>query len=231
MTALTLSPPPPRAPRRNPGLIVAGAVLAVVATMAFGLAALALWGDSKTDSAGYVSTKSDPFTTSTYALATDDLEIDGAGWLVDHDVFGDIRLRVDSRNGKPVFVGIARTDDVDAYLRQSAYAEVTDVDYDPFHPTYRAHAGGRVPAAPAEQDIWVASTHGPGTQTLNWEVEDGKWSVVVMNADGSRGVDAGVSAGAKIDWLDSIGWWLIGGGALLGAGATALIVAGSRRRL
>jgi len=228
MTATALSPPPPRHQHRNSGAIVAGVVVGVLATIALGLGTLALWGDSKTDSNGYLATKSHTFKTSTSALATDDLDVDGTGWLVDNDAFGKIRLQVDS--DKPVFVGIAKARDVDAYLAHSAYAEVTDVDYDPFEASYRAHFGAARPAAPADQDIWVASTHGSGTQRLNWDVKDGTWSVVVMNADGSAGVDAAVSAGAKIDWLGTLGWSLLGAGILLGAGATTLIVLGARRR-
>ena len=231
MSTVTLSPPPTRPPRRSTGQIAAGAVLALAAAFVLTLGGIAMWGNSKTDSAGYVSTKSDPFHASGHAIATDDLDIDGARWLVDHDVFGKVRLRADSHNGKPVFVGIARSRDVDDYLRGTSYAELTDVDYSPFEASYRDHAGARSPGAPADRDIWVASTHGPGTQTLNWDVQDGNWSVVVMNADGSAGVDAGVSAAAKIDWLDTLGWALLGAGTLLGAGAAALIVVGSRRRL
>jgi hypothetical protein len=230
MTATILSPPPQRTPRRNQGAVIAGTVLGVVAAAVLVVAGLSFYGNSKTDSAGYIATKSDPYTTSSYALATDDLDIDGTGWLVDTGVAGDIRLRADAHNGKPLFVGIARSTDVDAYLRRSEYAEITDVDYDPFHASYRAHAGAEKPAAPAEQDIWVAQTHGAGTQTLNWSVKDGTWSVVVMNADGSAGVDAGVSAGAKIDWLDTLGWSLLGFGVLLGAGGVTMIVLGARRR-
>jgi len=231
MSTATLTPPPTRPAHRSSAQIGIGIALAIVAAITLTLGALAMWGDSKTDSAGYLSTKSDQFSTSSHAIATDDLEIDGVGWLVDRDVLGDIRLRADARNGKPVFIGIAPTRDVDAYLRGTAYAELTDVDYSPFEPTYRDHAGARAPGVPSRQGIWVAQTHGPGTQTLNWDVKDGTWSVVVMNADGSRGVDAGVSAAAKVDWLDTAGWALLGAGVLLGGAAAALIVAGSRRRL
>jgi hypothetical protein len=230
MTATSLSPPPPRTQRRSTGSIVGGAVLGFVALITIALGTLSLWGDSKTDSAGFAHTGTDRYVTSTSAIATDDLDIDGAGWLVDHDVFGKIRLRVDSNNDKPVFVGIAHSKDVGAYLDHSAYAELTDVDYSPFEPTYRGHQGAQRPGAPADQDIWVASTHGPGTQTLTWDVEDGSYSVVVMNADGSPGVDAGVSAGARITWLDTVGWSLMGAGILMLAGGTALIATGARRR-
>jgi hypothetical protein len=40
-----------------------------------------------------------------------------------------------------------------------------------------------------------------------------------MNADGSAGVDARVSAGAKLPWLTAVGW------GTLGAGVLGLIVA------
>jgi len=59
-------------------------------------------------------------------------------------------------------------------------------------------------------------------------VDDGDWSVVVMNADGSRGVAADVSAGAKLPFLDEVGWSAIGGGSALLIGAAALIVLGVR---
>lgn len=231
MSTATLTPPPTRPPRRSTAQIGIGIALAIAAAISLTLAAMALWGDSKTDSAGYLSTKSQPFETSTHAIATDDLDIDGAGWLIDRGVFGKIRLRVDARGGKPVFVGIARTRDVDAYLRGTAYAELTDVDYSPFKPIYRDHAGIDVPGVPADQGFWVAATHGPGTQTLDWKLDDGHWSVVVMNADGSRDVDAKVSAAAKIDWLDTAGWILLGTGVVLGGAAATLIALGSRRRL
>lgn len=231
MSTATLTPPPTRPPHRSSAQIGAGIVLAIAAAIALTLGAMALWGDSKTDSSGYLSTNAERFTANGHAIATDDLDIDGAGWLIDNDVFGKIRLRADARGGKPVFVGIARSRDVDAYLRGTSYSELTDVDYSPFDPKYRDHTGARAPGVPSEQGIWVASTHGPGTQTLDWQLEDGNWSVVVMNPDGSSGVDANVSAAAKIDWLDTAGWILLGTGVLLGGGAAALIVAGSRRRL
>jgi hypothetical protein len=231
MTATaSLSPPPQKQSRRaSPASIAAGAVLGTLAAIVLSLGALSLWSNSKADAAGYVHTGSDRFATTTHALATDDLDLNGAGWLVDQDVIKKVRVRADANNGKPLFVGVARSQDVKNYLAATDYAEVTDVDYSPFEPTYRAHTGGAVPATPAAQDFWAASTHGTGTQSLNWKADDGKWSVVVMNADGSRGVDARVSAGAKIDWLGPAGWALVGFGTLMLAGSVGLVVAGARR--
>jgi hypothetical protein len=63
-----------------------------------------------------------------------------------------------------------------------------------------------------------------------WDVDDGDWSVVVMNADGSPGVSAEVSAGAKLPELGAIGWSTMGGGALLLVAGIVLMVAGARPR-
>ena len=50
-----------------------------------------------------------------------------------------------------------------------------------------------------------------------------------MNADGSPGVDAGISAGAKIPFLSELGWSAIGTGAVFVIAAAGLLVLGIRR--
>jgi hypothetical protein len=107
---------------------------------------------------------------------------------------------------------------------------VSDVDSWPFEIDYeeRAVAGKGKPAPPGEQRIWAASVQGAGTQTLEWDVEDGDWSVVVMNADGSRGVNAEVEAGAKVPFLTEIGWTAAGTGAVLLIAAAGLLLLGIR---
>ena len=77
------------------------------------------------------------------------------------------------------------------------HTTVHDVEagpFDSFDADYTRHAGQRHPASPEHADIWAASNQGAGTQTVAWEIEDGNWSVVVMNADGSLGVDADIRA-------------------------------------
>jgi hypothetical protein len=223
----------PSPSRSNPGRVVATVTGAVAGVVAFGLVvvgAVLLWGNAQKDHDGYISTGSDRFHTRTYALATDDLDIDtdAPDWLVDGPVLGKIRLEATSRAGKPVFVGIAPTKDVDAYLRGTGHATVTDVDYSPFRASYDTRSGGR-PAPPVAQRFWTASANGAGTRTLEWKVRDGNWSVVVMNADGSANVDAGVSAGSDAPWLPSAGWGSLGGGVVLMVIAGTLIFVGVRR--
>ena len=223
------------APRRSGGRIAALIAAGVAALLAVGFiaaGALLLWGDSKKDDQGYLSTGKERYAASTYALASDNLDIDmdGAGWIMDRDDLGNVRLKVQSSAGKPVFVGIARTSDVSDYLRGISYTSVTDVDYSPFHASYRDrdHDGDRRPALPADQDFWAAAAHGSGTQTVAWDLEDGDWSIVVMNADGSRGVDTDISAGAKVPFLATLGWVALGGALLLLITAGTLVYLGVR---
>jgi hypothetical protein len=221
---------PKRSTAARVSLLVGAGVASLLAVSALGLAGLAFWGDSQKDERGYVSTGSERFAASTHALATDslDMDLDGAEGLIDATGFGDIRLDVAPQTDKPVFVGIARTDDLSAYLADVSHTTVTDLDYEPFEASYSPHAGGRNPAEPGGERIWAASTQGAGPQTLTWEAEDGDWSIVVMNADGSPGVEADVSAGAKLPFLTPLGWSALGGGALLLLAAIALAVLGIR---
>jgi hypothetical protein len=230
MTDQTTDTQPKRSRPAQIALIVTGAITGLAAAGLLAIGGAALWGDSQKDADGYLSTDSHRFAASTHALASEslDVDLDGAEWLMDSEDFGEVRLNVAPQGDEPVFVGIAPTDQVSQYLRGVAHRSVTDVDYWPFEASYAERAGDRRPAPPEEQSIWAASAQGAGPQTLEWDVEDGDWSVVVMNADGSPGVDAGISAGAKIPLLSEIGWSAIGTGAVLLVAAAGLLVVGIR---
>jgi hypothetical protein len=64
---------------------------------------------------------------------------------------------------------------------------------------------------------------------VTWEVREGDWSVVLMTADGSRGVAAEVDLGAKLSFLLWVAIGVLIGGALLLGGGIALIVLAARR--
>ena len=221
--------PPRRHRAARTTSVVVGAIVGLTAFAMLALGGVLLWADSKKDEQGYIHTDTERFATRTAALATDNLDVDshGLGWLTSHDRYGNIRLKVSSRNDKPVFVGIARTSDVATYLRGTSHTTVTDFHSDPFRAVYRAERGSGRPAAPASKRIWAASSHGTGMQTVTWDVKHGNWSVVVMNADGSRGVDTGVSAGADFPILSALAWGSVGGGLVLLGVAALLIVAGT----
>jgi hypothetical protein len=179
-----------------------------------------------------VATASDPFSTRGYALATDNLDVnsDIPGWVARRDDVGKVRLQVTPHGEKPVFVGIAPTGDVARYLDDSPHSAIRDLEYSPFRVDYAARGGDRRPDAPGSQRFWAASAEGPGAQTLTWDVRHGDWTVVVMNADGSRGVETGISAGMRLPFLSAIGWSTLGGGAVLLAAAGGLFYLGLRPR-
>ena len=62
------------------------------------------------------------------------------------------------------------------------------------------------------------------------EGREGDWSVVLMNADGSRGVAADIDLGAKMSFLLWVAIGLLLGGVLVVGGSTALIVLAARTR-
>jgi hypothetical protein len=216
---------------RRIALVVTGSLASLVAAGLLAIGGLALWGDSQKDSHGYLSTDTHRFEAGTRALATENLDVDlgDADWVAQSNDLGKARVQVESRDDKPVFVGIARTTDVENYLSGVSHTTVTDVDTSPFDASYDDHAGDRRPVAPTDSHIWAASEHGSGKQTLTWNIEDGDYSVVVMNADGSRGVDADVSTGANVPFLDEIGWSALGSGGFVLVIGIALLVVGIRR--
>jgi hypothetical protein len=214
---------------RTPHL-AGGALLALAAAVLLSLGGLALWADSRKDADGYLSTDAQRFAAGSRALTTGDLDLDGLGTLVDSGAGDDnVRFQVTSARRKPVFVGVARTSDASAYLRRVAHTTVTDVSTSPFRARYEPHPGAERPGPPARQRFWAASAQGTGRQSVAWDAFHGSWSVVVMNADGSRGVAADVSAGAKAPFLDEIGWGALGSGLLVLGAAAALVVHGARR--
>jgi hypothetical protein len=204
-------------------LFIAGSLAAALAA---GLLAGAVWiHNANTDSAGYIVTGDHRVQTVTHALASHDLDVDSDfDWVLDRGP----ELRVSGESSKPLFIGIARTADVERYLAGVEYDEVTDFDIDPLTLTTERQAGTNSPAAPASQTIWAASVEGTGPQTLDWDAEYGEWSVVVMNADGSAAVDAELSFGAHIPHLTWIGIGGAIGGALLLVAAAGLIYLGAR---
>jgi hypothetical protein len=210
-------------------LTITGAIATLLAVALVGAGALALWGDSQKGSDGYLTTDTERFHAGTRALATENLDVDlgDADTLAESDDLGRIKVTAESRDGKPLFVGIARTSDVEDYLAGVPYTSVDDVNASPFEADYTRHGGNRHPVSPEHAGIWAESSNGSGEQTIDWEIDDGDWSVVVMNADGSLGVDADVSAGANVPFLDELGWSAIGSGAfalVIGIGLIALAV-------
>lgn len=219
-TPVNTQPSPP--PRARPAGRIAALVLAV-ASLSGGALALAGGGtliavDHSWRDDGYLTSDTARLTTSSHAIASEGVELGG------HDedwVLGRARVRVTADGTNPVFVGVARASDVEAYLADVGHSTVTDLD-DPVA-TYEHHAGGAPAVKPAESDIWVEQATGRGVQSIDWSLDDrpGRWTVVVMNADGTAGVDVEADVGATVPVLGEVTAGLIVVGALfvlVGAG-------------
>ena len=180
------------------------------------------------DDDGYYTSGKERLEADSYAITTEDIDLgaDPADWAPEH-VVGTIRVRVESTTGGPVFLGIARTDDVDHYLGSVDHAELTD--FANGAPRYDLHPGRAPRGRPEAEEIWVAESQGTGEQLVDWDAETGIWSAVVMNADASRGISVDTDAGAKIGWLIWVGVGLAVIGLVLTATGVVLVVVIARR--
>ncbi|MEV4143812.1 DUF4389 domain-containing protein [Amycolatopsis sp. NPDC049691] len=179
-----------------------------------------LWADrTQRDADGYLTASTD-VVASGYAVMTDPVQVHGISGFT--AFAGAVRVRATSTDGRPVFVGIGRSDAVAGYLAGTEYTTLADR-----RAGDRTHPGGAPAVPPGDAGVWVASTSGPGTQGLAWPVLDGQWTAVVMNADSSRGISVRAEAGAT---APAVGWvalgllvigiaMLAGGAALIGIGA------------
>jgi hypothetical protein len=189
-----------------------------------GIAVLAAYLFDRDD--GYFNSDRRQLESATYAITSEeiDLRIDEIDWAPD-EILGEVRVRVEGQ--EPVFVGIGRDSDVDRYLGDVARDELIDFDGD--EPEFERHGGGSPGTPPGEQGFWVAESEGSVEQTLTWDAEFGRWTVVVMNADAVLGIDVEADAGVKLDWAIWAGLGMFVVGLLMSVGAVAVILLIGRR--
>ena len=148
-----------------------------------------------------------------------------------------MRLRAETSSDGVLFVGIAATADVDAYLDGVGHDEIVEWDADQADITdveYVTHRGTAIPDAPGSEMFWETSAAGTGEQILECTIEPGDWTVVVMNTDASSGIGAEVSFGTRVPAsVQVIAWTVFALGVVaLVSGATLLITRlGRVRRL
>lgn len=205
-------------------LLALGGIGMLVGAGALGFAHIFLRDDD-----GYFEVTLDRIETATVAVVSPDLDLGAEpgspDWVLDTlDI--DVRLRVTGADtARDVFVAVGSESEVDAYLEGVAHTEI--IELDGRQPVYRDRAGGDEIEAPVDRGIWEAEAAGPGTQELVWEATEGRWSVIVMNADGSPGVAADVEVGVKSGFLVPLVAILGGVGLVITAGGVALVVFGA----
>lgn len=178
-------------------LIILGALIAL---LGFGCGAAGLAAYRSVDSDGYVE-GGGHMSTATAAFVTDTAEFESVD-ANEATKAGKVRLRIaaERQDGGPVFVGIGKDVDVADFVADGSFTTVRDLEFGPFDYQSVAQGGSRPLPSPA-QGAFSASATGEGRQELVWPIEAGRWRAVIMNADGSPGVDVEVSFAAKFPYL------------------------------
>jgi hypothetical protein len=221
----------------KPRRVIALVVASIIAVLGLGLLAAGAslgWAlGTQRDDTGFFTTPDERFETDSFALTTADIDLGRPGrddWWADRDL-ATVRITVDNADARPVFVGIGPASDVEAYLAGVPHDDITDVDFDRHSVEYRRENAGGIsaPAPPADQAFWVARASGANSQSLTWDLEPGRWAIVVMNADATTAVVADIELGGRIDYLAQIAIGLGISGLMMLAMATAMIVGGVGR--
>jgi hypothetical protein len=207
--------PPPRGAQTRPwtaGRVVLLVCGCVVLLMSLGIGtggvALAVTDAVARDHGGYLMSRDVSLATGSYALVSQNLTLSSgeASSQLPRWLLGDAKVEVTSA-AADVFVGIAPTDDVAGYLRGVRHATVVDLRTGrggDVHAVYRTSGAGGPSIPPTDADFWSAQATGSGTVSVVWPVDEGDWTVVMMNADGSSGVSADSAVGATLPWLGRV---------------------------
>lgn len=207
-------------------LLVFGIIVLLVSLVLLIPGGALIWAErTLRDDEGFYTSKTVEFDRDSYAILTESANIDlgeeeweWLPWVRSWGPGDFLTLKIEgssSDSSKQIFIGVAETSDLEDYLTGVEYDEITDFNFRRFRfsPKYRNHPGTSEPLAPTSQAFWIASAYGAGTQTLEWTIESGTYSFLLMNADGSRGLDLEALGGIAVPSL----LWGIGMGLLIGS--------------
>jgi len=209
------------------GVVAAGAFLLLATVLLVGGIGLAVSSAVIRDDDGLVRSTPATWSTAGYAVRSDTVRFHATGMMGDasQQMMGTVEVQADGLDGRDVFVGIASSSDVDRYLGRAAGSMMRDPwGEDDERSTFTD--GDAPDMAPGAAQIWVASSAGPGPQTIRWEPRPGHWTLVVMNEDASAPVAAEVTVAAELPILHRLGVPVAVAGLLLFvASGVALIIA------
>jgi hypothetical protein len=122
-----------------------------------------------------------------------------------------------------VFIGVGPKAQVDRYLAGASIDEVNDFEVDPWSLDKTRREGTTKPKPPTTQSFWVAKSSG-SSAAIDWKVRDGSYRVVVMNADGSRGVATQSQFEVEVPHLSTIALAMLIVGLVTVGGGIAMMV-------
>lgn len=228
--------------RREPwGLFHIGVVLVAVIMLiaAFGLVmggtSLRSIQEIMTDEEGYIMSNTKRIQVSSYGVVVEDMDIDidpvALRWFENRGGFLSFKMTTESNNPeKAIFVGVARKADAYSYIEPMEYHNIVDYDFgwEPgtsgsSQPQYMLHPGDAPTAPPTVHSYWIVQGAASGPQTIVWEPEAGNYYLVLMNADGSRNVDADIKLGVEVPFFAGLGNILLTAGLFVGGIAVLML--------
>ncbi|UCH43583.1 MAG: hypothetical protein JSW16_03310 [Dehalococcoidales bacterium] len=208
-------------------LLVIGIIVLLVSIGMLAAGGTLLWLDSTIkDGDGFYCTRTIRIEKGSYAIVAvpDSIAMQGIWdwpWRYGYGDLGDLTaFKVEGSNNDPlnqVFIGVATASELDDYLTDVELDEISSLHIIPSSVDYRHHPGNAVPGNPATQTFWIESTLGTGSQVLKWDfVEPAGYSLVLMNGDGSAGIDMSIVLGVKAPLIeDAVEFFVFGGVFLL----------------
>ena len=200
-------------------LLVFGVIIILISIGLIFAGGALIWADANhIDDEGFINSDIIQIARGSCAVMTGSIDIDEEAlrvlkWWGLITVF---EIEGGSNNpSKQIFIGVAEESDLKAYLSGVDYDEMTLNNrgwLSSLTPAYTNHPGSSAPATPTSGTFWIESAYGTGTQTLAWETEVGSHSIVLMNDDGSSGIDLSMVFKVKIPPIIGLSIGLLIGG-------------------
>jgi hypothetical protein len=212
----------------------------IVLLISFGLTAIGstlLWVNARhVDNEGFLTSDTLHTVKSSNAVVIGPIELDEVAISVLRTIGVITVFRFEATNNnasKQIFMGVADQSDLEKYLDNVAYDELKGYNLgwrlNFRRVTYVNHPGTSSPSNPTSAPIWAVSAVGNGPKTLEWQTEAGNNSIVIMNGDGSKGIDLDVIVKAKIPSIAGYGVGLLVAGIILLMGGGLMVFFAVRR--
>ncbi len=193
-------------------IIRTGGIIGLIAAVFFLLSGIYFLSQNSTtkDSQGFFSTWGFNVQKDSSAIV---LEPDGIEFDINWDMgsIGVFKVLTDMETrGKEFFIGSASVEDARSYLTGVEYDKITGLWIFPPRADYQRFNGDTLPVDPVSQDFWIDTISGKGTKELIWDPEHD--SLIIMNADGSAGLDLNIQVKTKaaVLFIAGIGGLMIG---------------------
>ena len=181
-------------------LIIFGVILILASLVALAAGGGVIWASQyHKDSHGFHVTDAMRIKSLTYAVTSDTIEIDrGASQALNWLGMDEIKVEVENEDPSlPVFIGIADSRDVDTYLSAVQHEDITSLEVFNSSFDYERQPGTAQPEPPGTQGFWLEEAEGVGVQTVEFDLEEGDYTIVAMNADASEGIEMEAVFGIK----------------------------------